>query len=141
VTEIEKLARELIALPSVNPAFLPNNHADTGEGRVADFLAATAAKAGLDVHLQMVLPGRSNVLARLAPAGRIKQRILLAPHMDTVTVISRDQFVPRLRHGRIYGRGACDTKRFHCLDAQRSDSFGSKPRPATCDGNCFRRVD
>ena len=110
MTEIEKLARELIALPSVNPAFLPNNHADTGEGRVADFLAATAAKAGLDVHLQMVLPGRSNVLARLAPAGRIKQRILLAPHMDTVTVISRDQFVPRLRHGRIYGRGACDTK-------------------------------
>jgi acetylornithine deacetylase/succinyl-diaminopimelate desuccinylase-like protein len=110
VIEIEKLARELIALPSVNPAFLPNNHPDAGEGRVADFLAATAAKAGLDVHLQTVLPGRSNVLARLAPAGKIKQRILLAPHMDTVTAISRDQFVPRLRYGRIYGRGACDTK-------------------------------
>jgi len=30
VTEIEKLARELIALPSVNPAFLPLNHPDAG---------------------------------------------------------------------------------------------------------------
>jgi acetylornithine deacetylase/succinyl-diaminopimelate desuccinylase-like protein len=110
VTEIEKLACELIALPSVNPAFLPENDADAGEARAADFLAVTAAKAGLDVDLQEVFPGRCNVLARLAPAGRIKQRILLAPHTDTVAAFSRDQFAPKLRHGRIYGRGACDTK-------------------------------
>lgn len=110
MTEIEKLVRELIALPSVNPAFLPSNHPDAGESRVADFLAATAAKAGLDADLQTVLPGRCNVVARLAPTGRIKQRILLAPHMDTVTVFSADQFTPRISQGRIYGRGACDTK-------------------------------
>jgi acetylornithine deacetylase/succinyl-diaminopimelate desuccinylase-like protein len=110
VIEIEKLARELIALPSVNPAFLPNNDPDAGEGRVADFLAATARKAGLDVQLQKVFPGRCNVLARLTPAGKVKQRILLAPHMDTVTVFSREQFTPRSHRGRIYGRGACDTK-------------------------------
>jgi succinyl-diaminopimelate desuccinylase len=110
VTEIEKIACELIALPSVNPAFLPQNHPDAGESRVADFLAATAGKAGLDVDVQTVLPGRSNVLARLAPAGPIQQRILLAPHTDTVAAFSPDQFAPRVRHGRIYGRGACDTK-------------------------------
>jgi acetylornithine deacetylase/succinyl-diaminopimelate desuccinylase-like protein len=110
VTEIEKLACELIALPSVNPAFLPQNHPDAGEARVADFLAATAGKAGLDIDVQSVLPGRSNVLARLAPAGAIKERVLLAPHTDTVAAFSPDQFMPRLRHGRIYGRGACDTK-------------------------------
>jgi succinyl-diaminopimelate desuccinylase len=110
VTEIEKLARELIALPSVNPAFLPANHPDAGEARVVDFLAATARKAGLDVELQNALPGRRNVLARLAPAGKIRQRILLGPHTDTVAAFSRDQFTPALRHGRLYGRGACDTK-------------------------------
>jgi succinyl-diaminopimelate desuccinylase len=110
VTEIEKLACELIALPSVNPAFLPQNHPDAGEARVADFLAATAGKAGLDIDVQMVLPGRCNVLARLVPAGAIQQRILLAPHTDTVAAFSPGQFAPRLRHGRIYGRGACDTK-------------------------------
>jgi succinyl-diaminopimelate desuccinylase len=110
VTEIEKLARELIAVPSVNPAFLPADHPDAGEARVADFLAATAGKAGLDVELQTVLPGRRNILARLTPAGVIQQRILLAPHTDTVAAFSRDQFTPCLRHGRLYGRGACDTK-------------------------------
>jgi acetylornithine deacetylase/succinyl-diaminopimelate desuccinylase-like protein len=110
VTEIEKLACELIALPSVNPAFLPQNHPDAGEARVADFLAATAAKAGLEVDLQEVLPGRRNVLARLVPTGKIQQRILLAPHTDTVAAFSPDQFTPRLSRGRIYGRGACDTK-------------------------------
>jgi acetylornithine deacetylase/succinyl-diaminopimelate desuccinylase-like protein len=110
VTEIEKLVRELIALPSVNPAFLPPEHPHAGEGRVADFLAATAGRAGLDVELQEVLPGRRNVLARLAPAGAVRQRILLAPHTDTVGAFSPGQFAPRMRHGRIYGRGACDTK-------------------------------
>ncbi len=110
VTEIEKLACDLIALPSVNPAFLPVNHRDAGEARMSDFLAATAAKAGLDIDLQTVFPGRRNVLARLTPTGTIQRRILLAPHMDTVAAFSPDQFSPRLRHGRIYGRGACDTK-------------------------------
>jgi acetylornithine deacetylase/succinyl-diaminopimelate desuccinylase-like protein len=110
VTDIEKLLCELIALPSVNPAFLPPKHPDAGEGRVADFLAATAAQAGLDVELQEVLPGRSNVLARLAPAGPIRQRILLAPHTDTVAAFSLRQYEPRLFRRRIYGRGACDTK-------------------------------
>jgi acetylornithine deacetylase/succinyl-diaminopimelate desuccinylase-like protein len=77
---------------------------------VVDFLAATARKENLDVELQKVLPGRCNVLARLAPAGRIKQRIILAPHTDTVAAFSRGQFTPTLRHGKLYGRGACDTK-------------------------------
>jgi acetylornithine deacetylase/succinyl-diaminopimelate desuccinylase-like protein len=110
VTEIEKLACELIALPSVNPAFLPVNHPDAGEARVADFLAATAAKAGLDIEPQEILPGRSNILARLAPSRAVKRRILLAPHTDTVAAFSPDQFAPRVRGGRIHGRGACDTK-------------------------------
>jgi acetylornithine deacetylase/succinyl-diaminopimelate desuccinylase-like protein len=110
VTEIEKLVCELIALPSVNPAFLPQNHPDAGEGRVAGFLAATAGQAGLDVELREVHPGRPNVLARLAPAGAIQHRVLLAPHTDTVAAFSPDQFAPRLRHGRVYGRGSCDTK-------------------------------
>ena len=109
-TDVEKLLAELVALPSVNPAFLPANHPHAGESRVADFLAATAAKAGLDVTFQNVLPGRSNLIATLRPAGKAKHRILLAPHMDTVNVSSQEQFTPRIKNGRLYGRGACDTK-------------------------------
>lgn len=109
MTRTEKLLAELIALPSVNPAFLPPRHPHAGEKRVADFLAATAARAGLDVELQKVLPGRANLLARLRPLGKIKQTILLAPHLDTVGA-DATRFIPQRRNGRLHGRGACDTK-------------------------------
>lgn len=118
MTRTEKLLAELIALPSVNPGFaaagsaprpaaaLPSGH---GEQAVAEFLAASAASAGLEVELQPVLPGRFNLLARLRPRNRVQQTILLAPHLDTVGGEAA-QFVPRQRQGRLYGRGSCDTK-------------------------------
>ena len=105
----EKLLLELIALPSVNPAFLPAQDRRAGEQLMVDFLAATAANAGLEVELQTVFPGRSNLLARLSPAGKVKQRILLAPHLDTVNG-TEDQFTPCTINGKVFGRGACDTK-------------------------------
>jgi acetylornithine deacetylase/succinyl-diaminopimelate desuccinylase-like protein len=62
------------------------------------------------VQRQKVLPERANVLIRLAPRGRVRQRVLLAPHMDTVGVANPTQFRPVRRGGRLHGRGACDTK-------------------------------
>jgi acetylornithine deacetylase/succinyl-diaminopimelate desuccinylase-like protein len=109
VTRTEQLLAEIIALPSVNPAFLPPRHPHAGEKRAADFLAATAARAGLDVEFQKVLPGRSNIIARLSPRGKIRQTILIAPHLDTVGA-DGTQFIPQRRNGRLHGRGACDTK-------------------------------
>ena len=110
MTETQKLLSDLISLPSVNPAFLPSNDPRAGERQAGEFLAATAARAGLAIEFQTVLPGRSNLLAVLLPSGKVKQRILLAPHLDTVNAVSDQQFVPKFRQGRIYGRGACDTK-------------------------------
>jgi acetylornithine deacetylase/succinyl-diaminopimelate desuccinylase-like protein len=109
MTRTEKLLAELIALPSVNPAFLPPHHPNAGEKRVADFLAATAARAGLEVEFQTVLPGRSNLIARLRPQNKVRQTILLAPHLDTVGA-DGTKFIPQRKNGRLYGRGACDTK-------------------------------
>ena len=109
MSRTEKLLAELIALPSVNPAFLPPRHPHAGEKRVADFLATVAARAGLEIEFQTVLPGRSNLIARLRPAGKIRRTILLAPHLDTV-VAEESQFIPRRKNGRLHGRGACDTK-------------------------------
>jgi acetylornithine deacetylase/succinyl-diaminopimelate desuccinylase-like protein len=109
LTKTGKLLRDLIALPSVNPAFLPAGDPRSGEQRVAEFLSVQAAQAGLDLEFQKVLPGRSNIFARLCPSGKIRRRILLAPHLDTVGADDA-QFRPVKRNGRLFGRGACDTK-------------------------------
>src|SRR5437867_13359033 len=110
MTRTTKLLRELIALPSVNPAFLPADNPSAGERRVAEFLAATAAAARLDVDFQKVTESRSNLLARYSPPGPIRCRVLLAPHMDTVGGDEPELFTPRIEGDRLFGRGACDTK-------------------------------
>ena len=129
----EQLLAELIALPSVNPAFLPPRHPLAGEKRVADFLAATAAQAGLDVEFQKALPGRSNIIARLRPKNLVKQTILLAPHMDTVGA-DGTKFIPQRKNGRLYGRGACDTKgSVAAMLAAVCELAKSKVRPLTTE--------
>ena len=105
-----RLLRDLIALPSVNPAFLadPELH---GEHRVSEYLAAAARRQSLEVELQAVVPGRSNLIVRLRPRGEVRQRVLLAPHLDTVGEPAyAAQLKPLVLEGRVFGRGACDTK-------------------------------
>src|SRR5260370_1075650 len=109
MTATEKLLAELIALPSVNPAFLAAGNALAGEHRVSKFLMATVVRAGLEAEFKKALPQRPNLLVRLVPKTKARRRILLAPHLDTVNA-TKDQFTPRKKNGRLYGRGACDTK-------------------------------
>lgn len=132
LSPVVRLLRDLVALPSVNPAFLPAGDPRTGEARVADFVAATAARAGLSVEFQEVAPGRRNVIARLPPTGRTRRRVLLAPHLDTVGEPALDaQLLPRVAGGRLWGRGACDTK--GCVAAMLQSLLrvaAGGPRPA-----------
>jgi len=126
---VTRLLRDLVAIPSVNPSFLPDDANSPTEEAVADHLIDIANKHGLDISRQPVLPGRRNLLVRLKPRGKVRQRILLAPHMDVVPA-DDSQFKPRIKNGRLHGRGACDTKGciatyFHAL-CQLS---GQKQRP------------
>jgi acetylornithine deacetylase/succinyl-diaminopimelate desuccinylase-like protein len=77
---------------------------------VAGFVAAVAASSGLDLELQEVSAQRTNVLARLTPAGSIHQRVVLAPHLDTVGG-DDPALLPtaRAQRTRPWPR-ACDTK-------------------------------
>ncbi len=114
----EALLTELIALPSVNPSFLPESDRRGGEGRVAAFLAGIAAKFNLPVSYQEVFArkqgvrARQNIFVRLEPKRKAQRRIILAPHLDTIgsADMPASDFEPRKRGGRLYGRGACDTK-------------------------------
>lgn len=112
LTPTARMLSELIALPSVNPAFLPANDPHAGEHRMADYLALAAQHAGLGVERQRVAEGRENLLIRLVPSGKKRQRVVLAPHLDTVggNETPGALFSPRVKNGRLHGRGACDTK-------------------------------
>jgi acetylornithine deacetylase/succinyl-diaminopimelate desuccinylase-like protein len=109
MTGLAQLLQDLIALPSINPAFVEPGNAFAGEKRVAAHLLGLARSAGLDAELQPVLEDRANLLVRLAPTGKVSRRIVLAPHLDTI-VADAAQLQPRLVKSRIHGRGACDTK-------------------------------
>src|SRR5207244_730721 len=73
-------------------------------------------RCGAEVTVEEILPGRPNVIGRFAsapaPDGNAKPRIVFGPHLDTVGVggMTIDPFGGELRDGRIFGRGACDTK-------------------------------
>lgn len=107
------LLRELVRIPSVNPHGDPGTDAgNTGERRCAEFVADRLASLGATVELRDVLPGRPNVLARFPTDRPGKGAVLFAPHTDTVSVagMTVEPFAGEVREGRLWGRGATDTK-------------------------------
>ncbi len=108
---VVELLQALVRIPSVNPTGDPGTE-HVGEQRLAEFLCAYLAGLGARAELREVLPGRPNVVACFPTDRPGKPRLLFAPHTDTVSVkgMNVDPFGGELREGRVYGRGASDTK-------------------------------
>ncbi len=109
-----ELLQALIRIPSVNPDGSPTLE-NTGEAACADYVGRfLREECGAEVHFDEVEPGRPNVIGKLPGGGNFhgKPRILFAPHTDTVSVagMTIEPFGGELRDGRIWGRGASDTK-------------------------------
>jgi len=107
---VAELAQALVRIPSVNPDGDPGTDR-TGEEACAVYVRDFLSSLGAQAHLQPVLPGRPNVVARFpVPEGR--PRLLFAPHTDTVSVagMTIDPFGGEILEGRLHGRGATDTK-------------------------------
>jgi succinyl-diaminopimelate desuccinylase len=103
--------RDYVAIPSVNPterADVPV--AIAGERRYAEHVADQLRRIGLDAEL-IGAHERVSVVAE-ARAARAADTLLVASHLDTVPVdgMEIDPFDPVVEGGRLYGRGACDTK-------------------------------
>jgi acetylornithine deacetylase len=98
---------DLIHINSVNPAYL----AGRPEKEIQDFVFEFFSSRGIDAVEQQVSPGRANVIAKL-PGRNTSRRIIFEAHSDTAGVedMAIAPFEPEIKHGRIYGRGACDTK-------------------------------
>jgi len=104
------LLSELIAIPSVNPEDT-HDASVSGELRLASFLSGYLSELGFSVRLHEKTPNRPNVIAEYGPE-QPRRTILLESHMDTVGVatMKRAPFKAEIIDGRLYGRGACDTK-------------------------------
>jgi succinyl-diaminopimelate desuccinylase len=108
--ELVRLARELVRIPSV---YRPEE-TDGNEARVARFVADYLDRAGFEVSIEEVKPGRPNVWA-VWEGDRTGKTLLFEAHTDVVTEGSADDwehlpFGAERDGDRIYGRGACDTK-------------------------------
>lgn len=114
MTSCTDLLQSLVRIPSVNPEGASDEALATGhfgELRMAEALRPLLEEAGFDVTLEEVEPGRPNVIAR-APGSQDRPRILFGPHLDTVGVETMiiDPFGAEIREGKLWGRGASDTK-------------------------------
>ena len=106
---------QLVSIPSVNPMGRAEAGPHVYEARLTAHLEALLTGLGLRVERQTVAPGRDNLVARLdgdrspEDGGRL---ILFDAHQDTVPAdnMTIAPWTPEVRQGRLYGRGACDTK-------------------------------
>jgi acetylornithine deacetylase/succinyl-diaminopimelate desuccinylase-like protein len=100
----------LIQIPSVTPAQAGPRAGQPGEQAIADALANRFKRLAADVAIDEVLPGRPNVYG-LWP-GESDELLAVDVHMDTVGVeqMLGAPFSGEIREGRVWGRGAVDTK-------------------------------
>jgi acetylornithine deacetylase len=107
IDTITPLLRDLVAIDSINPDLVPGA---AGEAGMARYVADWLARAGLDIEIEEVAPGRPNVIgiARGSGGGR---SLLFNAHMDTVGVAGMEKpHSPMIDGKRLYGRGAYDMK-------------------------------
>ena len=103
--DVADVCRRMVRTPSVNGRD-PEKH-------IAGLIAETAAGYGLETEILAADPERPNVLVHAGPPG--ETALLLVGHLDTVPVSdeeawSHPPFGGEISGGRLYGRGAIDTK-------------------------------
>ncbi len=112
--EIEQCAarwlQRLVQIPSVTPLQAGPRAGQPGEERIAGQLAEWFRQLGGEVEIEEVLPGRPSVYGIWQ--GPSARWFGVDVHTDTVGVeqMTDEPFDGRLENGRVYGRGAVDTK-------------------------------
>jgi acetylornithine deacetylase len=98
---------DLIAINSINPSLVPGA---PGEAEAAAYVKDALLHLGLEVALVESVPGRPSVIGILHGRGGGRS-LMLNGHLDTVGVDGMPEpFAPKMRDGRMYGRGAFDMK-------------------------------
>jgi acetylornithine deacetylase len=141
--DVIDLARNLVAIDSVNPTLVPGA---AGEHEIARFVTEWAGAQGLGTTVIPSPDGRPNLVVGAAStaggaSGPAEGPILmLYGHLDTVGLGSMmEPLVPRIEGDRLFGRGAYDQKAglaaalVACRDAIRSGLPGTVIAVAVAD--------
>ncbi|MBV8416599.1 MAG: M20 family metallopeptidase [Verrucomicrobia bacterium] len=109
IHSVVDLCQALVQIPSENPSGSAASH---GEEAMASFVGGFLEDLHAQVEYEEIGPGRPNVYGLWPVPPGASQRILFAPHLDTVTVegMTVDPFQANRVDGRLYGRGSSDTK-------------------------------
>ena len=107
-SEIQELLRRLTAIPSVNR--MGREDIPPASHRMLDCIEPWLHARGIQTQRQPAGAGEGNLIARVGPPGA--PTILFDAHTDTVPADGWEDraFLPRVQDGRLYARGACDTK-------------------------------
>ncbi len=101
-----EIAKELIKFDTSGPP--------TQEQPCAEWIQSYLDDLGFETHLQIVAPGRANLVAKYG-VGK-ESGLVLSGHIDVVLAGDpslwkvSDPFEPVVNDGKLYGRGACDMK-------------------------------
>ncbi len=109
--ELDALLQQMVRIDSVNAASSGNMRA---EDAIGGFLEETARGWGIAVD-RLAVPERSDNLLLTVRASQNADAapwLLFDSHMDTVSVenMTIEPFGGRIEDGKLFGRGACDTK-------------------------------
>ena len=109
IHSVVDLCQALVQIPSENPSGSAASH---GEEAIARFVGEFLESLGAQVEYEEIGAGRPNVYGLWPVPPGTSQRILFAPHLDTVTVegMTVDPFLGKCLDGKLYGRGSSDTK-------------------------------
>jgi acetylornithine deacetylase len=106
--DVVDLVGDLVRIESVTPWLIPGGAGETG---VAHFLADWLSDLPVDVVIDEIEPGRTNLLATLHGTGG-GPTLCLNAHADTVGFEGWPDaaLTPRIEGDRLYGLGAADDK-------------------------------
>lgn len=105
---VESLLQGFVRIDSVSDAVTGRFF---GERALAEHLETVAAAAGFATRRLPMADGRYNLLV-MHEVDAAKPWLLFGSHMDTVAVegMTVEPFGGEIRDGKLWGRGACDTK-------------------------------